>query len=108
MPNTTPQTGPTSTGKIAFQGELGAYSHEACRQARPGMEAVPMAGILAGFVIEGGWGKDTLIGSAAADRLAIERLAEEWRDLARATVARKSAALRRFLDMMMQHAARAA
>lgn len=29
------------TGLIAFQGELGAYSHEACRQARPGMEAVP-------------------------------------------------------------------
>lgn len=29
------------TGRIAFQGELGAYSHEACRQARPGMEAVP-------------------------------------------------------------------
>jgi len=29
------------TGRIAFQGEPGAYSHEACRQARPGMEAVP-------------------------------------------------------------------
>ncbi|WP_050524762.1 prephenate dehydratase [Pseudorhodobacter wandonensis] len=29
------------TGRIAFQGELGAYSHEACRQARPAMEAVP-------------------------------------------------------------------
>jgi prephenate dehydratase len=29
------------TGRIAFQGELGAYSHEACRQARPGMEAIP-------------------------------------------------------------------
>ncbi len=29
------------TGRIAFQGELGAYSHEACRQARPEMEAVP-------------------------------------------------------------------
>ena len=28
-------------GRISFQGELGAYSHEACRQARPGMEAVP-------------------------------------------------------------------
>jgi prephenate dehydratase len=28
-------------GRIAFQGEPGAYSHEACRQARPGMEAVP-------------------------------------------------------------------
>ena len=30
-----------STGRIAFQGELGAYSHQACQQARPGMEAVP-------------------------------------------------------------------
>ncbi|RUS58797.1 prephenate dehydratase [Pseudorhodobacter sp. E13] len=29
------------TGRIAFQGELGAYSHEACRQARPGMEPFP-------------------------------------------------------------------
>ena len=29
------------TGRIAFQGELGAYSHQACTQARPEMEAVP-------------------------------------------------------------------
>jgi prephenate dehydratase len=29
------------TGKIAFQGELGAYSHQACQQSRPGMEALP-------------------------------------------------------------------
>ncbi|EEW26982.1 prephenate dehydratase [Rhodobacter ferrooxidans] len=29
------------TGRIAFQGELGAYSHQACRQARPDMQAVP-------------------------------------------------------------------
>lgn len=28
-------------GKIAFQGELGAYSHQACRDARPNMEVVP-------------------------------------------------------------------
>jgi prephenate dehydratase len=28
-------------GRIAFQGELGAYSHQACAQARPGMEVVP-------------------------------------------------------------------
>lgn len=28
-------------GRIAFQGEPGAYSHEACRQARPQMEALP-------------------------------------------------------------------
>ncbi len=26
---------------IAFQGELGAYSHEACRQSRPDMEVLP-------------------------------------------------------------------
>ncbi len=31
------------TGKIAFQGEPGAYSHQACRQSRPQMEAVPCA-----------------------------------------------------------------
>ena len=31
------------TGRIAFQGEPGAYSHQACRQARPTMEAVPCA-----------------------------------------------------------------
>ena len=29
------------SGLIAFQGELGAYSHEACRQARPGMDVLP-------------------------------------------------------------------
>ncbi|WP_432450403.1 prephenate dehydratase [Aliiroseovarius marinus] len=29
------------TNRIAFQGEPGAYSHEACRAARPGMEAMP-------------------------------------------------------------------
>ena len=28
------------TGKIAFQGEPGAYSHEACRQAYPDMQAI--------------------------------------------------------------------
>jgi prephenate dehydratase len=28
-------------GRIAFQGELGAYSHQACQQSRPKMEAVP-------------------------------------------------------------------
>ncbi|KEO56039.1 prephenate dehydratase [Thioclava pacifica] len=35
----TSQTG--RTGRIAFQGEPGAYSHQACRDARPGLEAVP-------------------------------------------------------------------
>ena len=30
-----------TTGRIAFQGEPGAYSHQACRQSRPDMEAVP-------------------------------------------------------------------
>ncbi|SHG76350.1 prephenate dehydratase [Marivita hallyeonensis] len=29
------------TNAIAFQGELGAYSHEACRDARPGMDPYP-------------------------------------------------------------------
>lgn len=29
------------TGRIAFQGELGAYSHQACQQARPDMAVVP-------------------------------------------------------------------
>ncbi len=29
------------TNRIAFQGELGAYSHQACHQARPQMEALP-------------------------------------------------------------------
>lgn len=31
------------SGRIAFQGEPGAYSHQACRQARPDFEAVPCA-----------------------------------------------------------------
>ena len=30
-------------GKIAFQGEPGAYSHEACRGARPNLEPMPCA-----------------------------------------------------------------
>jgi len=29
------------TGRIAFQGELGAYGHQACAQARPEMEPMP-------------------------------------------------------------------
>lgn len=29
------------TSRIAFQGEPGAYSHQACREARPEMEALP-------------------------------------------------------------------
>ena len=31
------------TGKIAFQGELGAYGHQACREARPDLEPLPCA-----------------------------------------------------------------
>ncbi len=46
-------------------------------------------------------------GLAVADRTAIERLAEEWRDLARATVARKSAALRRFYGFLVDEKLRA-
>ena len=30
-----------TTKKIAFQGELGAYSHQACNQFEPNMEAFP-------------------------------------------------------------------
>ena len=29
------------TGRIAFQGEPGAYSHQACHEARPDLEALP-------------------------------------------------------------------
>src|SRR5690606_496821 len=32
---------PEMAGRIAFQGELGAYSHQACAQARPDSEPVP-------------------------------------------------------------------
>jgi prephenate dehydratase len=31
------------TGRIAFQGEPGAYMHQACRQSRPSMQALPCA-----------------------------------------------------------------
>ncbi len=34
---------PAKMKKISFQGEPGAYSHQACRQARPDYEAVPCA-----------------------------------------------------------------
>ena len=42
MPQIASQTGP-QTGRIAFQGEPGAYMHQACRQSRPKMEVVPCA-----------------------------------------------------------------
>jgi prephenate dehydratase len=35
------ERGQEMTGRIAFQGELGAYSHQACLQSRPDMEPVP-------------------------------------------------------------------
>jgi prephenate dehydratase len=35
------EKGGIMAGRIAFQGELGAYSHQACTQARPGFEALP-------------------------------------------------------------------
>ncbi|QDX28016.1 tyrosine-type recombinase/integrase [Sphingomonas suaedae] len=44
---------------------------------------------------------------AGADRAAIERLGEGWRDLSRATVARKSAALRRFFAFLLDEGFRA-
>lgn len=46
-------------------------------------------------------------GLAAADRAAIEKLGEEWRDLSRATVARKAAALRRFFGFLVDEGLRA-
>jgi prephenate dehydratase len=33
----------TATNRIAFQGELGAYSHQACREVYPDMEPLPCA-----------------------------------------------------------------
>lgn len=42
-PSAASTPGTAVSGKIAFQGEPGAYSHEACRRARPGMEALPCA-----------------------------------------------------------------
>ena len=33
----------TRTGRIAFQGELGAFSHQACREVFPDMEPLPCA-----------------------------------------------------------------
>jgi integrase/recombinase XerD len=44
---------------------------------------------------------------AAADRAAIERVTGDWAPLARATVARKSAALRRFFDFLVDEGFRA-
>lgn len=46
-------------------------------------------------------------GLAAADAEALGRLAHDWRDLARATVARKSAALRRFFAFLAEEGHRA-
>ena len=34
---------PHVTGRIAFQGEPGAYSHQACRQSRPQIDVLPCA-----------------------------------------------------------------
>jgi len=33
----------TGAGRIAFQGDPGAYGHQACAEARPGLEALPCA-----------------------------------------------------------------
>ncbi|WP_321163199.1 tyrosine recombinase [Sphingomonas sp. Leaf412] len=51
---------------------------------------------------------DTLDGRlATADAAALERLAEEWRALSRATVARKAASLRRFFGFLIDEGDRA-
>jgi integrase/recombinase XerD len=51
---------------------------------------------------------ETLAGGlGAAGRVGIEKLAHEWRDLSRATVARKSAALRRFFAFLADEGLRA-
>ena len=42
-PSVASTPGTAVSGKIAFQGEPGAYGHEACRRARPDMEALPCA-----------------------------------------------------------------
>jgi len=71
-------------------------------------EAGASANTLAAYGTDLGLASQALEGGlAAADRLAIERLAEEWRDLARATVARKSAALRRFYGFLVDEKLRA-
>ena len=38
------------TKKISFQGELGAYSHQACIQAKPNYEAIPCSTFVAAMV----------------------------------------------------------
>lgn len=43
---------------------------------------------------------------AVADKAGLERLAQEWRDLSRASVARKSAALRRFFAFLVDEGLR--
>jgi prephenate dehydratase len=39
-----PETAAKTAGRIAFQGQLGAYSHLACRNARPDYEPMPCTG----------------------------------------------------------------
>ena len=41
QPPVSPDPTARTAGRIAFQGEPGAYSHQACRQARPEMQAMP-------------------------------------------------------------------
>ena len=43
MPEISTNTALVQIGRIAFQGEAGAYSHQACRQSRPAMAVVPCA-----------------------------------------------------------------
>ncbi|SDZ74398.1 prephenate dehydratase [Rubrimonas cliftonensis] len=47
--------GASASGRIAFQGELGAYSHQACREVFPEMEPMPCASFEDAFAaVKGG------------------------------------------------------
>ena len=62
------------SGRIAFQGELGAYSHQACRQSRPDMQAVPCATFEE--VIERTRAKDVDLGMLAVENSTYGRVAD--------------------------------
>lgn len=71
-------------------------------------EAGASANTLAAYGTDLRLASTALVGRlAAADRASLEKLAHEWRDLSRATVARKSAALRRFFAFLTDEGFRA-